>query len=657
MKTFDILGEIFWYDREAAERHEKNQSADYPLKSREEIAVDVPPPEIFGHSVKEGLFSGRRIGADPFRGKLDTLEKMTGPVHIDLIRVRLDYVRLPEGEASGISYEEFARRYYDRCFDFALKHPDRTMLCAIAEFDSSCPWPQERCFATRQEGFEFFRNAVKHMRIGSGDPETLFKRLRERNLSFEDARLMAHGACLFALHYYFEWGFPHVELERGIGASCNMQISMAYLRGAWKQYGRKSKWGVDYSTHNTNFNRLNHYTPDGKRFGGRTESLIIRSYLLSYLAGADYLLSEGHELTHYVYQADGSFELSRLGKEAKKFADYTLRSGRDRGTPVVPVAIMLSYVNGYDSHASPFGKPTVWGNCYPYGLPEAHITNVFEFFCPGFIRANDDGNPAFCDVPWKTRQEMLNMQFAGMDMRPYERGFIVPSVCGDCFDVLLDNAGSEVLSEYPVLILAGNAAPDTRKLLEYMEQGGTLCAAVNQVTPELLSALGMERQKRFNDDWDVDTIFWKDGDKTGGMRYSFARFTLPEKATVLAENHRKFPIVVEVPCGKGKLLFSTVDYAQDVPGNALLFCWQRALKEEIAPHFPVKADAPGLELLLNRTAEGWLLGVFNNNGTTWEGTVELDGFAPQRLRLAPFEARVIRCEANGAWQTEYIVDC
>ena len=656
MSKFDILGEIFWYDKLMYDRHEELQIADYPLKSRGEIAIEYPPVEIFDYGVKNGFFSGFRIGADPFRGKLDTLEKMTGPVHIDLIRVRTDYKRLPQGEASGISYEEFAREYYDRCFDFALRHPERTMLCGIAEYDSSCPWPRDRAFATKQEGYDYFKNVVSNVQVGSGDPATLFRRLKERDLTFDDIKMMAHGACLFALHYYFEWGFPHVELERGIGSSCNMQVSMAYIRGAWKQAKRKSQWGMDYSTHNTSFNRLNHYMPDGSRFGGRTESLILRSYLYAYLAGAFYLLCEGHELTHYVYQEDGSYELSKLGKEAKKFADYTLRSGKERGVPVIPAAVMLEYCNGYEFRNAPFGKPAVWGNRYPYGLPEAHITNTFECLCPGFTYANDDGDPAFCDVPWKTRQEMLEMQFCGKDMRPYEKGFFVASPCGDSFDVLLDNADSETISEYKVLILAGGAAPEDKKLLDFMEQGGILCAAVNQLSPALLAAAGLERQPGSGDDWDIDTITYWDGEETSGMRYGFVRFAMPENTKVLAANHRGFPIVVEIPYGGGKLLFCTVNFAQDFPGNGLLFCWQRALKDELLKHFPVKASVPGLELTCNKTEKGFLIGAFNNNSAAWEGRIHLEGADIKEITLAPFEAQLWRWE-KGVWELDYTVNC
>lgn len=655
MNKFDIMGEIRWYDEAAHKRHEELQIADYPLKSRGEIAIDYPPADVFDHGIREGLFSGYRIGADPFRGKLDTLENMTGPVHIDLIRVIPDYKRF--GHESGKTYEEFAQDYYDRCFDFALRHPDRAMLCGIAEYDSSCPWPRDHAFATKKEGYEYFKSVVFGKKVGSGDPATLFQRLKERNLSFADVNMMAHGACLFALHYYFEWGFPHVELERGIGHSCNMQVSMAYLRGAWKQHGRKGTWGMDYSTHNTSFNRLNHYLPNGKRFGGRTESLIVRSCLYAYLAGAFYLLNEGHELTHYVYQEDKSFELSPLGKEMKKFADYTLRSGKDRGVPVTPVAVMLEYCNGYEATTSPFRTPAVWGNCYPYGISDGHITNTYEFLCPGFLLPNHDGDPAFDDVPWNTRQEMLEMQFSGTDMRKYERGFLEPSPCGDCFDVLLDNARGTILAEYPVLLLAGAAAPEAGKLLDYVKEGGTLCAAFNQLPQEILDAAGLVKLPGKGDDWDIDVITYRDGEETSGMRYGFARFEFPEGTQILAKNHRGFPVVAEVPLGKGKILFCTVSYAQDFSGNALLFCWQRALRDEFARHFPVRASVPGLAITCNKTSDGFLLGVFNNRSEKWQGTLELKDGNAKETELAPFEAQLWRVHGKGEWTLDHTVDC
>ena len=113
--------------------------------------------------------------------------------------------------------------------------------------------------------------------------------------------------------------------------------------------------------------------------------------------------------------------------------------------------------------------------------------------------------------------------------------------------------------------------------------------------------------------------------------------------------------MAEVPFGKGKILFCTVAYAQDISGNALLFCWQRALKEELARHFPVKASHPGPDLCCNRTEKGFLIGTFNNVSAPWEGEIEVDGVKKQ-ISLAPFEAQIWRCESK-KWELEYTVDC
>ena len=669
MAGFEILGEIRQMDAFNIERHRKSENPDYPHQYTGEYPLPFPPPEVFEESLKLGLFSGFRIGQNFRAGKLADLEKLEhGLIHIDLLRSTIDYQR--PGEAlPGESYEAYARRYMNELFDFALRHPQRTILCAIGEFDSSCCWPHDRAFATREEAYQFFKHCCEHVKIGSGDPESIYQTLQQRQLTLNDVRMMIHGACLFAIHYYFEWGFPHVEIERGIGSSCNMQVSLGYLRGAWKQYGRKAQWGIDYSTHHPNFNQCNWYDQNGKRCGGRSESLIMRQWLASWLGGADYLLCEGSDYTHWYYQPDGSIALSKLGEEAVRFANLTLHSCIDRGTPCTPVAIMLNYYNGFEENNGTNRKGAfAWGGRYPLSATDLHIGNLFEAFSPGHRQANHDADCALADepLPWRTQQEYRKLLLAGFDMRPWEKGFLVPTPVGDCVDVLLDNAETNVLHEYPVLILAGEAKPQAEKLLSFMENGGCLIAAINQLPDTLREALKMKVLPGTAKDWDYDEIqLVGQNFHCDGRRYAFARLEIPG-SRILGYNHRQIPLFFKVPFGLGQLLLSAIPCGQDLPGLSLIPAWERLILDEAARHFPLYTSKPGLEICLNRTGSGWLVAAFNHHQEPWEGSLVFRDATPcqaellhaeqntqtpesmpwpaagLQLQLLPFETKILR---------------
>lgn len=654
MSNFTIIGELWQGSDYLSWRHEVQDVPDVPRLSTGEYPVKYPPHAVYEESRRLGLFSGFRIAADfyPSTARFDAACPETDLIQIDLLRSTTDFAR-PENQALGIPYEEFAERYFNAAFDYALRHPGRVMLCGVGEIDSSHPWPRNRYFSSRQEALDFFKEKAFHCRIGSCDPETLYAMLARRGLSFEQAGMMIHGACLFAIPYYFEWGFPYIEIERGLGGSLNMQVSLAYLRGAWKQYGRKAHWGIDFSTHQPNYNQCNWYDEEGRRVGGFSESLVFRCWVSSWFGGAEYLLCEGSDYTHWVFSRDGSFSLSDLGKAAQVFADLTLRSGIERGEPLAPAAVLLSYCNGYEQESGVhIMHPVVWGNCLPYNAQDLHIGNIFSEFFPGqehiSSRSEKVANP---DCPYSTRQEYLAMQRNGVDLRSCEGGFLTPSPYGDSIEVLWDNAPMQVLREYPVLIPAGTAVLPENVLEEYVALGGTLAVSLCQLTGKMQEKLGIKSLSPLASDWDYDRISLVDNSfSSDGLRYGFARVEIPN-ARVLAVNSRKISLVYEVPFGQGKVLLCTVPYGQDISGSRLLGVWGNLIGREVLKHFPVAFDSrSGLEVAVNRINGGWLLALFNNTEKTWIGTLKMkaacgpDAFGTE---LYPVEEK--RVLTAGSW--------
>ena len=625
MKKFDILGEIWQMSDYYLKRHEESRNGDYPSFAKGEIAVPYPVRGTFQRSREEGLFSGFRIGCDfwPRTFKTDALDPETQLIQMDLLRSVTDYNR-PENASLHLSYEEFAEQYYSAALDYALAHPGKVMLCAVGEIDSSHPWPKDRFFRTRKEAYEFFKYNCFHTRIGSCDPGNLYRLLKKRGLTPEQANFMIHGACLFAVPYYFEWGFPHIEIERGLGTSLNMQVSLACIRGAWKQFGRKSRWGIDFSTHQPNYNQCCYYQEDGTRLGGFTESMTLRCWMSAWFGGADYLLCEGSDYTHWVFRKDGSFQLSPLGEAAKAFADFTLRSGIDRGEPIVPGAVMLDYYNGYEQEGGvSVMHPYVWGNRIPYTSVDTNISCVWDAFFPGQreVSAHTE-HVRHPECGYAARQEYRELLQNKADMRYLEKGFLVPSPCGDALDAVWDTASGEVLREYKVLIPAGSAVMKDSILEEYVAPGGTLALSIDKLTAGMEQALGIAREKPLGSDWEYDRITLTDTSFfSDGLRYSFVRLKFPPGTKILARNSREIPIVAELSYDLGKVLLCTVPLGQDISGSSLIGAWAHILRNEVKKHLPVSFESRNiLEVAVNRKENGGLtLALFNSTGEAWQG--------------------------------------
>ena len=640
-KKFDIIGEIWQLDDYIYKKHILSRNGDLPLPEPDGYSVPYPVRGTFERSKKEGLFSSFRIGGNfwPCDFKLKALNPDQQLIQIDLLRCTMDYNR-PENAELQLPYDDFAERCYNAAIDFSLAHPDRVMLCAVGEIDSSHPWPKDHCFRDRKEAYDFFKYNCFHTKVGSCDPDTLYRYLEKRGLSPEQVNLMIHGACLFAIPYFFEWGFPHIEIERGLGTSLNMQVSLAYLRGAWKQFGRKARWGIDFSTHQPNYNQCCWYDKNGTRLGGFSESMTLRCWMSVWMGGADYLLCEGSDYTHWVFQIDGSFELSALGKAAKEFADFTLRSGIDRGEPIVPGAVMLDYYNGYEQeYGVSIMRPFVWGNCLPCTNTDLNISCVFDAFFPGqreVVAHTEHVRHPECG--YTTRQEYRDALKDGKDMRYLERGVLTESPYGDSIDVIWDTVPQEILRGYKVLIPAGSAKLPPKILTDFVAQGGTLAVTCDKLTPNMEAELGLKREPALDSDWDYDRIKMTDGSfDSDGLRYGFVRYQYPASSKILAVNSQGHPIIAEIFHGKGKVLLCTVPLGQDISGSALIGVWAHMIGNEVKKHLPVEFESDGkLELAVNRTEEGgFLLSLFNSTPDVWRGELRFKEYVSRAEEIYP----------------------
>jgi len=155
-----------------------------------------------------------------------------------------------------------------------------------------------------------------------------------------------------------------------------------------------------------------------------------------------------------------------------------------------------------------------------------------------------------------------------------EKGYLVASPYGDILDVLLNNAPDAVLAAYPVLLLAGEVtqeAPLAERLRKYVRQGGTL----------LLS-------------------------EADAKRTAMAR-ALKLKPDMLSAAG---PGYARVRLGRG----AVVVYREAGPAGAsgVLAKLLTQVRDELVP----LQISGRLESLYNRTADGWIVTLVNNEGIT-----------------------------------------
>lgn len=190
-----------------------------------------------------------------------------------------------------------------------------------------------------------------------------------------------------------------------------------------------------------------------------------------------------------------------------------------------------------------------------------------------------------------------------------EKGYLVASPYGDILDVILNNAPDAILAAYPVLLLAGEVTQEAllaERLRKYVRQGGTL----------LLS-------------------------EADAKRGTLAR-TLKLKPDTLGAGGLGY---VRTRLGRG----AVVVFREDGPaGSNTLAKLLTGVRNELVP----LQISGRLESLYNRTPDGWIVTLVNNEGITksYNEPPRIDG-SPQTATIrytGPGRVRTARlCTPEG----------
>jgi hypothetical protein len=227
--------------------------------------------------------------------------------------------------------------------------------------------------------------------------------------------------------YAGEWGARCIGLEVGENIAFT-QSKLAFARGASRQWQRP--WSVQVSPWFAGA-----CTTSGplRQEGGGTRGLDAghslsfyeRMWLHGWFAGAAMVTPENSRAIFFESASHPDL-LTVHGRKAGEV--FRFMCEHDRGIPWTPIAIVLDHLAGYNAYMD---KP--WGILEPTA-GDREVRDLFDHqLFPGSDHIHmppDKTNP--------------------------EASYLRPTPYGESFDVLLSTASPEVLSSYPVILLAGD---------------------------------------------------------------------------------------------------------------------------------------------------------------------------------------------------------
>ncbi|WP_141734282.1 hypothetical protein [Oligoflexus tunisiensis] len=427
----------------------------------------------------------------------------------------------------------------------------------------------------------------------------------------QDSHAILHSLTghYFYSHYAARWGKDRLDLiQSEIGENIrSTNARVAFTRGAARQYGKP--WGLqfspwygpsilDYSTQPIWIHETTGEPYSGPTHGHSVE-LAKRSYFLTYMAGANVATMEAASINWFhgeTLDAQGNLFLSPLGKVGQFLYDYTHRFP-DRGIPYTPVAIVISEYHGLgmDLQKIFHGMGTdATGKKIPTGFepgPGDHmIRELFNTVWP----------QSFAESAW--------------DESKY---FMTQTPFGELFDVLTEDVTADVLKHYPVVVLAGDLEMDAERaerLKKYVFEGGTLVLNSAYVQPHLS---GLFSDVNIQSSHPVEV---NHAEVAGSLKPVAIQETMD---LIQVEAEGLVPLITgKNSAGEslGQLATLHVFGAGRVITTMPQFLRNRNLwnvllsriQQELQP-FRVDED---IQQLFNRTSDGWIVTLINNNGVT-----------------------------------------
>lgn len=253
----------------------------------------------------------------------------------------------------------------------------------------------------------------------------------------------------------------------------------------------------------------------------------------------------------------------------------------DRGTPYTPVAFVLDPAHGFEMTDYPQ---------WPFEVSQIDRSDraLRELFgvayYPGLVV---EGEPAMAD------------------RQPFVAGAF-----GDIFDVLTTTAKD--FGGYRAVVLGGRPGMWNESLDKYVRNGGTVVLNAGQIgnVPEALLGVRVT-----NATAEADTARClspgEDVQDLSGQMFRYERVEL-KGATILIAAANGDPLVTVNKVGKGTIVFAALPDLLGVDERITPFA-AHMLAHVFADATPVQVRG-NVEYLINRTDNGWLVTLLNNNG-------------------------------------------
>jgi hypothetical protein len=408
-------------------------------------------------------------------------------------------------------------------------------------------------------------------------------------------------------HQFHEDGAAVIGYEED---STNVHVPMriAFERGAARQY--HGAW-INYASGNFG-DACNYFTqepvvPRGAKSWFHSKYAVTdgvsvgwyrRLYYLNYLGGAAAIFWEQGLSNQWMLPGPGThpIQLSPFGRATEDFQAFVDRLP-DRGEPVTPVALLLSYGNGYER----VNYRCKMLNVFPEDRADLELRELFNVcWYPSGVA---EGQPAAPDV-----QSMPS------------------GVYGNIFDVLVDRPSrAKAILDYPVVWAAGDvdlAAFGVAALEEYVRRGGTLVVNVEaaRALPPALLGVKLTGKTTVAEEWAP-----ANGEVRATTPYEVAGVELAG-GKVLAWATPQVPLVTRHQTGDGAVILTLVPrlLGQDERAHPVL---PYLMNGVTAGLLPVEVRPAGdIMYQVNRTRDGYLVALFNNRGVdkTPNGVARVD---------------------------------
>ena len=395
-----------------------------------------------------------------------------------------------------------------------------------------------------------------------------FDRVVEWN--FGDAKDTLFGEGHYCTgHLAAYWGAGEIGIETTRDYMF-WQIQMMFCRGAARQFAVPWKWYLASflgGTVNGKWCDGTFFAEDDQRHTrcgpafGVSQSAMKRTTYLTYLAGANYYEREAMTKTHFLVK-DGNPRLSCEGEMFDAFHAFTKRI--DRGTPYVPIALLVPANRGYTRlTGKAFG---LYEYTRPDHMLDAVISTILDF--PSNRLASNE----VCRV----ERVMSNSRY------------------GDVFDVLTpdfpdSSAFVRALGDYRAAVLIGEYGENramTDALRTFVEQGGKLVLSTAQLATfpvDLAQAKQLENSE-------------------------FSAFRMGKGVVIIGKTPYLVPWYGDDAAGQRRAL-KDVELGEPIRYPDLEWIFD-GLERKL---LPIRVTG-FVQYGINRTADGWLVYLVDNSG-------------------------------------------